>query len=83
MGDKNGQDERAKRNDDHADDGRRDLAEELLDVHERETGQNGWEHLRLVADHFNLGESEIPYRNFRGAGDRVGVEQLRRNERDS
>src|SRR5699024_5625547 len=63
---------------DHRDDGRADLTEEALQVHQGEGGQHGGDDLRLVADHVDLDEAEVPLGDVGGGGGghRISVQQL-------
>lgn len=51
---KNRKNKRTQRNDDHADEGRRDLSKEFFNKDKSESSQDGREHLRLVANHLYL-----------------------------
>ena len=64
MRDNHCRNEGAERHDDHADHFRADLLEELLKVYKNKACHHGCYYLSLITDHFNLRESEIPYRNL-------------------
>jgi len=70
------QQQAAEGNHDHGDHSGSDLAEELLQVDQSETGQHGGDDLSLIADHFNLNKAEVPDGDLGGAGNAVSIQQL-------
>ena len=85
VGDDDGQHQRAEGHNDHGDDRRADLAEEAFQVHQRERGQHGGNDLRLIADHVDGEETEIPFGDIcrRSRSHGVSVEQLAGNQRQA
>ena len=73
--DKHGRHQRTEGHDDHADDFRADLLEELFQIDQDKAGHDGGDDLSLIADHLHLGKAEVPDRDiFRGRrGDREAV----------
>ena len=85
MGDDDGQHQRAEGHNDHGDDRRADLAEEFFQIDQRERGQHGGNDLRLIANHVDGEETEIPFGDIcrRSRSHGVSVEQLAGDERQA
>ena len=61
---------------------RRDPFKEALQIDQRKGSENRRDDLRLIADHIDLDEAKIPFRNIRRRSprDSVGVEELSRDQ---